>query len=64
MRMIQSLADRFVGVVAPRVTARAATVCRENTCYCRGILLYKRTVCLYDNGSVYYGPCRSVGAGC
>ncbi|MBF9133215.1 hypothetical protein I0C86_30265 [Plantactinospora sp. S1510] len=63
-RMLNAVVDRMVGVVAPKVTARAASVCRENTCYCRGINLYKRTVCLYDDGSVWYGPCKNVGPGC
>ncbi|WP_084959690.1 hypothetical protein [Thermoactinospora rubra] len=61
---ITALTDRLVGALAPRTTARAATVCREQFCYCRGIYLYKRTVCLYDDGSVWYGPCKNVGAGC
>ncbi|MDG6107218.1 hypothetical protein Daura_31375 [Dactylosporangium aurantiacum] len=63
-RTMNALADRLVGLVAPKATAQATTVCRENTCYCKGIYLYKRTVCLYDDGSVYYGPCKNVGAGC
>ncbi|GAB3129479.1 hypothetical protein [Microbispora hainanensis] len=63
-RRITGFTDRLVGALAPKTTARATTVCRENTCYCRGIYLYKRTVCLYDDGSVYNGPCKNVGAGC
>ncbi|HEX5596096.1 MAG TPA: hypothetical protein VFX61_08810 [Micromonosporaceae bacterium] len=63
-RTIHALADRLVGLVAPKATAQAAAKCRSETCYCVGIYLYKRTVCLYDDGNTWYGTCKNVGAGC
>jgi hypothetical protein len=30
---LNAVVDRMVGIVAPKVTARAASVCQENTCY-------------------------------
>ncbi|WP_214322578.1 hypothetical protein [Nonomuraea sediminis] len=63
-RTITGWTDRLVNVFAPKATARAASYCAEQFCYCSGTYLYKRDVCLFDDGSVWYGNCHSVGHGC
>jgi hypothetical protein len=63
-RTLAALADRLVAVAAPKATARAVTICREEFCFCRGIQLYSRQNCLYDDGHVTVGPCRYFSNGC
>lgn len=63
IRTMNRLADRMVSAVAPKVTARAATSCKRYFCYCRGLSLYTRNVCLTE-GQPYEGPCEYVGKGC
>ncbi|MCP3784060.1 hypothetical protein NLX85_11845 [Micromonospora sp. A3M-1-15] len=59
-RMVTTLADRIVGMVVPRVEARASDTCYEKFCYCRGLSLYTQWCC----PAYPCKPCRYVGEGC
>jgi len=64
-RTFTALADRLVGVVAPKARAQAAcSGCFERTCYCSGIRLYKKHCCYVSNCRYECGNCVFVGNGC
>lgn len=63
-RTITRLTDRLVNVFAPKGTARAVTACYQEFCFCSGMYLYQREVCVLSDGTIYRGNCVSVGKGC
>lgn len=65
-RTFTALADRMVGLVAPKATARAAcSGYKEVLCYCSGPRMYKKLCRLNSNCTL--GACNAclyVGLGC
>lgn len=67
---ITSLADRVVGFLAPKASARAACVpyakAAEKFCYCQGIRMYTRTANYLDAQCHIgaFGPCKYIRDGC
>ncbi|MEV0158143.1 hypothetical protein AB0H57_31215 [Micromonospora sp. NPDC050686] len=60
-RFVNALGDRLLGLLAPRITARAEPCgpTYVQFCYCSGGLKYSRNCCRYS-GSCY--PCYVSGA--
>lgn len=65
-RAITALADRMIGLVAPRATAQAACgFCSPVFCYCQGARYYQKSCCVSADCKRYScGACRFVGYGC
>ncbi|WP_090933045.1 hypothetical protein [Nonomuraea jiangxiensis] len=64
-RLVNKLADRLVGMVAPKAhaSAAAALICSEVFCYCQGARYFAKQCC-YQNGKYECYVCRFVGNGC
>ena len=64
VRTIAGLADRLLGLVAPRLTAAANTeFCSTTECFCSNHRQFVRTCCLI-NDHFSCTPCQLSGASC
>jgi hypothetical protein len=64
MRVIGVLADRLVGIVAPRVTAAALSqTCWFTNCFCTIHQMWARYCCI-ANGRYSCTPCQWFGTKC
>ena len=64
MRMMSIMADRLLGLVAPRVTAAASSqTCWSTNCYCINHEYWARYCCI-TNGRQACTPCQQSGVKC
>lgn len=54
MSLINRIADRLIGSIAPRMTAAAACQAETRYCYCSGGIAYRHIcqVCYNSDGSI------------